>query len=68
MLKEGKDKDGGGCPGNVVEGEVDAVIERLYGEVVEEAVEENSREASNILVEEVMNQQSNSIVVPVAMN
>ena len=42
LLKEGKDKDGGGCPGDVVECEVDAVVERLYGEVVVEAVEEDA--------------------------
>ena len=42
LLKEGKDKDGGGRPGDVVECEVDAVVEGLYGEVVVEAVEEDA--------------------------
>ena len=68
LLEEGKDKDGGGRPGNVVESEVDAVVERLYGEVVVEAVEEDAWEAGYVLVEEVMDEQSNPIVVPVAMN
>ena len=68
MLKEGKDKDGGGRPGDVVECEVDAVVEGLYGEVVVEAVEEDAWEARDVLVEEVVDQQSNTIIVPVAMN
>ena len=42
LLEECKDKDGGGGPGDVVEGEVDAVVERLDGEVVVEAVEEDA--------------------------
>ena len=68
LLKECKDKDGCRRPGDVVESQVDAVEERLDGEVVVETVEENSREACNVLVEKVMDEQSNPVVVPVAMN
>ena len=54
LLQEGKDKNGSGCPNYVVEREVDAIVERLYREVVVEAVEEDAGKTSNVFVEEVV--------------
>ena len=54
LLQEGKDKNGTGSPKYVVEREVDAIVERLYREVVVEAVEEDAGKTSNVFVEEVV--------------
>ena len=54
LLQEGKDKNRNGSPKYVVEREVDAIVERLYREVVVEAVEEDTGKTSNVFVEEVV--------------
>ena len=54
LFQEGEDKNGSGCPNYVVEREVDAIVERLYREVVVEAVEEDAGKTSNVFVEEVV--------------
>ena len=56
LLEQSEEEDGEGGEGDVVEGQVDPVVQGLWGVAVEEGEEELSREGSNVLVEEILQQ------------
>ena len=54
LLGQAEHEYGERCEGDVEEGEVHAVVQRLRGEAAEEGEEELRREAGNVLVEEIL--------------
>ena len=54
LLEEPEDKDGEGGEGDVVEGQVDAVVQRLGREAAEEGEEELGGEGGHVLVKEIL--------------
>ena len=54
LLEEPEDKDGEGGEGDVVEGQVDAVVQRLGREAAEEGEEELGSEGGHVLVKEIL--------------
>ena len=67
LLHEAEHEDGERGEDDVVEGEVEAAVEGLSGEVVEHCVEELPGEAGNILVEEVLHEDGDPAVVVIVV-
>ena len=66
LLEEAEDEDGQEGVGDVEQGQVDGVVQRLRRVVVEQRVEALRREAGHVLVERVLNKDGHAVVVPKA--